>query len=368
VRWRFGASLLAVAGIGLASGAAAPAAAPPSKCITDYDDATRPTFFRELRRLGVRTWGSGINWPDVVVGRPRRPRDPNDPAYHWSAALDRQVARSVANGIEPVLHVNGAPEWANGGRSTQWAPRPSDYASFMVAAMRHYSRVRRWQVFAEPSNPVNFLPQGRNGARLYARILDAAYAAMHGVRRDAVVIGATLHPSGNDAGYGTSVRTWLREMRLPSGSAPRMDLFGINPYTERAVDVRAPLRPGRVDIDDLDWLVGRLDRIYPGRRLRLFISEFGWNTEHGAIGWGFYVSRAEQATRLRRSYALARRLGRVDTLCWYQLYDAPPDTLGGYAVNWTSGLRLFRGGRKPAYRAFARIPAGPARVGRAVGP
>lgn len=352
---------------GLAAGgvpAATAAGATPSKCIADYNDDARPGFFPQLRTLGVRTWSSGINWASIAPTRPADPSDPSDPAYQWPAGFDRTLDRAVANGIEPVLLVNGFPGWSNGGQDTLHVSDPGSYATFMAAAVKRYPQVRRWQVFGEPSNPVNYLPQGRAGVRAYARLLDASYVAMHAARRNVVVIGANLHPSGNDGPFGTSVPTWIRLMRLPNGRPPRMDLFGINPYSERAPRLADPKRPGVVDLNDLDYLTKVLDRTYRGRRLKLFIGEFGWNTEHAAAGSLYVKRRADVARDLPKAFAVARQSGRVDTMCWYQLYDDAPAFSGSQRAEWTSGLRLTGGRAKPALKAFKRVPSGPSRVAR----
>ena len=87
-----------------------------------------------------------------------------------------------------------------------------------------------------------------------------------------------------------------------NGRRPRMDMFGINPYTERNLDMKLPHVAGRVDFNDLDWLTRQPTASYPGRRLQLFIEEFGWNTEHAASGWLYVVSRKKQAARLTRAF------------------------------------------------------------------
>ena len=227
----------------------------------------------------------------------------------------------------------------------------------MAAAVSRYPQVRRWIVFAEPSHYYNFKPQGRKGRRaprVYARLLDAAYGAMHSVRPDVVVIGGNVHPGGRNDNTSTAPDTFLRYMVLPNGRRPRLDMFGIHPYTERQLDMSLPHRALRVDFNDLDWLTRQLDRYYPRRRLQLFISEFGWNSEHEALGWLYVVSRKKQAARLTRAFQIARRFPRINTMCWYLLYDSPPYRAGGAWYNWTSGLRTSSGARKPSWWAFAR--------------
>jgi hypothetical protein len=352
------------------AGSAQPAAAQralryPSKCISDSPFHNGRSILPELRRLGVRVWSSGISWAQIAPTRPANPTSPDDPAYQWPKNLDGFLTAARADGIDPVLFVNGFPAWSNGGRDPSWAPKdPRDYADFMAAAVRRYPQVRRWVAFSEPGNYVNFKPQGdtgRRAPRLYARLLDAAYGSMHAARRNVIVIGGNVHPAGSNDATTTAPDTFLRNMVLPNGRRPRLDMFGINPYTERPVNMALPKRPLRVDFDDLDWLERQLDRLWPGRHLRLFVDEFGWNTEHEAQGWLYYVPRQKQAADLPKAYAAAARLGRVDTLCQFRLYDAPPDRNGAQWLNWTSGLRTWNGLQKPAWKTFKHIPPGPKR-------
>jgi hypothetical protein len=363
----------AIAGVALlilfaalgASARSSPSRHRPSKCITDSAlHAGRP-IFPELRRLGVRVWADGISWAKIARRRPRQPRSPNDPAYRWPRRLGHLLDESRAERIEPVLYVNGFPAWSNGGRDASWVPKnPQDYARFMAAAVRRYPQVRRWMVFGEPTTYRNFRPQGnfgRRSPRLYARLLDAAYAAMHAVRRNVVVIGGNVQPGGNNDQYITAPDRFIQNMVLPNGRRPRLDMFGINPYTERPLDLSLRHAPNRVDFDDLDWLTHRLDRYWPKRHLRIFVSEFGWNTEHGADGWLYVVPREKQAADLVTAYRLAATQPRIDTFCWFLLYDSPPYRLNGQLANWTTGLRTWSGTRKPSWAAFARVPSGPRR-------
>ena len=320
----------------------------------------------ELRRLGARVWSTGLSWAEAAPQRPTDPTSPDDPAYRWPAALDGELSQAVANGIEPVVNVSGFPSWANGGRNSAWAAKdPKDFADFMAAAVQKYPQVRRWIILSEPGNFYNFRPQGGNGRtapHLYARLLDAAYGAMHAARPDVVVIGGGVHPYGLNDEHTTAPDTFIANMVLPDGRRPRLDMFAINPYTERPLRMTLGKRRLRVDFDDLDWLGRRLDRLWPGRHLKIFVDEFGWNTEHEALGWLYYVPRKKQAADLPKAYALAAKFGRVDTMCWFLLYDQAPKRDTGQWLNWTSGLRTWRGARKASWTTFRRVPPGPRRV------
>jgi hypothetical protein len=338
----------------------------PTKCIAE-GAPTRAgrSIFPELRTLGARVWLSGLFWAQVARKRPKHPRSPRDKAYEWPKGLGLALSRARAAGIEPVLNVSTFPVWSNGGRDPTWvATNPADYGDFMAAAVKRYPQVRRWIIFAEPSHILNFQPQGdegRRAPRLYARILDAAYRAMHAARRNVIVIGGNVHPSGLNDDKTTAPDTFVRNMVLPNGRRPKLDMFGISPYTERPLDMALPYRPGRVDFNDLDWLARQLDRYWPRRRLRLFIQEFGWNTEHEAVGWLYVVSRERQAADLPKAFRIAAGFRRIDTMCWFQLLDSPPHRDGFRWVNWTSGLRTWDGVKKPSWNAFARVPRGPRR-------
>ena len=362
--------VVGVAGISLVSTTAlAPArsnravAHHPSKCVTSGPTHGGRSVIPQLRALGTRVWSTGLSWAEAAPQRPTDPTSPADPAYQWPPALGRELSQARAKGIEPVLNVSGFPAWSNGGRNSAWAPKdPQDFANFMSAAVQEYPQVRRWIIISEPGNFYNFRPQGGDGRtapHLYASLLDAAYGAMHTVRPDVVVIGGGVHPYGLNDEHTTAPDTFITNMVLPDGHRPRLDMFAVNPYTERPLNLTLGKRRLRVDFDDLDWLSRRLDRLWPRRHLKIFIDEFGWNTQHEALGWLYYVSRKQQAANLRKAYALAAKVSRVDTMCWYLLYDEPPHRNVSQWLNWTSGLRSTQGNRKASWYAFRRVPPGP---------
>ena len=56
---------------------------------------------------------------------------------------------------------------------------------------------------------------------------------------------------------------------------------------------------------------------------------------------------------------MASRLPRINTMCWFKLYDAPPDKYGTTLAEldkWPS--HVSGDARKPAWWSFARVPAG----------
>jgi hypothetical protein len=155
-------------------------------------------------------------------------------------------------------------------------------------------------------------------------------------------------------------------MVLPNGRPPRLDLLGINPYTERRPNIDLPRRWLHVDINDLDWLVRRIDQIWPGQHVDIFVAEFGWLTDKGNTSWLWHVSRAQQATDLTAAFRLAADLGRVDTFCWFLLRDQRDVLRAGtsryISHDWRMGLEQSDGAHKPSYDAFKAVPSGPSQL------
>ena len=317
--------------------------------------------FPIYRDLGAGIYQTTLNWRSAAPTRPLRPTDPADPAYRWPAELDDAVAEARRYGIRVALLLQSSPAWANGDRDGRWAPlRPGDFADFATAAARRYPGVRFWLIWGEPTRRFNFRPlfherrdrpltrRMRQGPRTYARLLDAAYGALKRTNRRNLVIGGNSFVTGD-----VSPRNWIKNLRLPNGRAPRMDLYGHNPFSARRPNLRRrPLGHGFADFSDLDTLARWVDRYLRrpgGRRMKLFLSEFFIPTDHFNHEFNFYVSRRTAASWLRSALRITRRWSRIYTLGWYSLYDDPPRPAGDQ-VN--RGLLDYRGSRKPAYRAF----------------
>ncbi|MEA2467545.1 MAG: hypothetical protein QOJ57_1671 [Thermoleophilaceae bacterium] len=320
--------------------------------------------FPIYHRLGAGIYQMSLSWAQVAPTRPQAPTDPADPAYQWPADVDTALAEGRKYGIKVLLLASGSPRWANGGRGPRWAPSsPGDYADFMTAAARRYPDVKLWMVWGEPSKSQNFQPLSvvRSGRRVtakqrlgperYAQILDAAYAALKGVNAGNKVIG------GNTFTVGTvPPLVYVRLMKLPNGKPPRMDLYGHNPFTARAPDLRRrPLGGGTADFSDLDTLSSlvnqRLARPRGKRRLRLFLSEFTLPTGHRNFEFNFWVSRKLQAKWLAAALRITRRTSSIYSLGWLSLYDDQPRADG---LQVERGLLDWQGRPKPAFNVFAR--------------
>jgi len=284
--------------------------------------------FPIYRDLGVGIYQIQLRWAEVAPTRPRHPKSPVDPAYRWPRQVDYAVREGRRYGIAVSVMIIGAPRWANGGRPWNWAPsRAAHFGRFAYAASRRYRRVRHWMVWGEPSRRANFMPlvrqrpgrplseRERRGPRIYARILDSAYVGLKRANPRNAVIGGNTFTTGD-----VSPVNFIRNLRLPTGRPPRMDLYGHNPYTTRRPDLRnRPLKLGFADFSDLGRLARWTDR-YLRRRgrppLKLFLSELTWATDHPNRVFNFWVSRRTQASWLASALKIARRWPRIYTLGW----------------------------------------------------
>ncbi|MFL5829658.1 MAG: hypothetical protein ACJ76X_07060 [Solirubrobacteraceae bacterium] len=309
--------------------------------------------FPMYKSLGVSIYEADLWWSNVATRRPVNPTDPNDPAYHWPDDLGRAMAAANRFHIRVLLQVIQAPGWANGGRSTNWAPtHVGDYAAFVTAAARRYPGVHLWMIWGEPTRRQNFQPltpappQGKLNAaqqlapHTYARILDSAYVALKRVSPRNLVIGGCTYTAGE-------IRTeqWIRNLRLPSGRVPRMDIYAHNPFSWQAPNFSRPPSPnGTVQFSDLPRLATWIDR-YLHRPLPIFLSEWTIPTRHDGQ-FNFWVDPPVAAQWITRALAMARSWRRIYGLGWINVYDTPPVSYGG--------LLTAGGDRKPSFYAFAR--------------
>lgn len=302
------------------------------------------------RDLGVDTLQVQLRWNRVAPERPENPRDPDDPAYEWPEQLDEAMSQARRSGIDIALLVTQSPPWANGGRSSAWVPRRRAFADFLTAASRHYRYVRRWQIWGEPNNRRNFLPNRVNrpdGPRAYAPILDAAYAALKRVSARNIVIGGMTFSVGD-----VKPVDFLRWMRLPSGRRPRLDWFGHNPFPFGFPDLRKATDEGvDRDISDIEVFAGEVARAY-GRRRKLWLSEFTVQSDHSSNIFGRFVSQPAQGRWLKAAYEIADVVPAIAGLGWFSLYDQDESPT---SANW--GLLSDSGERKPSYFAYRRAPS-----------
>jgi hypothetical protein len=312
--------------------------------------------------LGVGIYEDKLNWASIAPTQPAHPADPNDPAYRWPADLDLAVSEAKRYHMRIALQVIDSPSWASGHKQPFWAPTsPWAFATFLRAAARRYPSVHLWMIWGEPSTHFNFMPltaerrghslnrAQRVAPHLYARILDASYRSLKRESRRNLVIGGNTFVTGD-----ISPLNWIKNLRLPNGRPPRMDLYGHNPFSSRRPSFgRPPLGFGFADFSNLPQLSGWVDRYLARprhkRHLDLFLSELFWPTDHPNYEFNFWVTQSTAASWLTVALRNTERWSRIYALGWFSLYDDPPNAKGD-EVN--RGLLTWTGKRKPAYYSY----------------
>jgi hypothetical protein len=330
----------------------------PKKSVWGPITLNGKSLFPTYHDLGAGIYQTQAHWDQIApTTRPEDPTDPNDPAYLWPSYLDFAVREAGKHRMRVMIQIIGTPWWANGGQHWSWAPhQPSDFADFATAIAVRYPRVQLWMIWGEPNRRPNFkpltparrtartrlTPEQAEAPRTYAQLLDAAYAALKDVHPGNLVIGGnTFTAAGPGAIYPYQ---WIRYLRLPDGSRPRMDLYGHNPFTFRKPKFsKRPTRRGAVAFGDLHRLARRLDRTFKGQHLPLFLSEWGVPIGFRDKDLRFSLKAREGKRWIRAAFRIARRWDRIYTLGWVHPLDTRRNS---------QGLLDSDGNVKPGYAAF----------------
>lgn len=302
--------------------------------------------FPIYEELGVDELELQVQWSNVAQRPPADARNPDDPAYEWPANVDEAVDQAGRSGMRVMLMLKTTPGWANRGRGPGYAPTSdADYADFAIAAARRYRSVRDWMIWGEPQRAGSFEPMPANkssGPRRYARLLDAAYAALKSESRHNKVIG------GNTWSAGTIFpKAFLRRMRLPNGKPPRLDYFGHNPFSARFPRLSKPTYyAGLRDMSDVDTFSREVRKVYKRirRRPKLWLSEFTVPSAPNDI-FSFSVSPEQQARWLTAAFRIAHRYKPIAAIGWFRLQDDP---------SLPAGLLTETGAEKPSFEAYKR--------------
>jgi hypothetical protein len=365
---------------GLLPAAASPAPGGLETAVTDpvaFGGPAVQTALRGVRRTGAHAVRLHLEWRRVAPTGSHKPAafnaaDPAEPAYRWSG-FDRQVELAAAAGLEPIVSVQVAPEWAErsptGAEGTR-NPSPSEFGSFARAAARRYGggfrglpRVRYWQAWNEPNLDWFLMPQFQGGAAVspaaYRALLNAFAAAVKSIHRDNVVIAGGTSPFG-EINRAVSPLRFMRELLCirPSCSARvTFDVWAHHPYTNGGPTHQAR-QPDDVSLGDLPDMRRLLDtawrtkHIRAARRPAFWVTEFSWDSyppDRYAVPLSLHGRWVSEAM-----YRMWR--AGVSLVTWFQLRDEPLGTSNfqsGLYFSTGTGYRLTRA--KPALTAF-RFP------------
>jgi hypothetical protein len=363
------------------------------------DAATRQLWLGRAIQAGASVLRFGVSWGGIAPTRPADPANPADPAYRF-AQLDALVGDAVARGFTPLLTVQGAPTWAEGGQRPpsatpgSWRPAPTEFGQFAAALARRYGgafpdpagsgvlpRVRLFQAWNEPNLDIYLSPQWQGkkpvGALQYRSLLNAFYSGVKSVHADNTVVSAGTAPFGDPPGGHRTrpVQFWravlcLRERKgkLSRTKCPRAGRAELDVLAHHPINLTtAPAKPAKNRDDASSADLGRVRRVLraaerfrtltPAGHRPLWATEIWWETN--PLDTQFGVSPARQARFLEQALYLIWKAGGSLALN-LQLADAATHAPG--AVD-QSGVFLAGGSPKPSLVAF-RFPFVCDRLGR----
>ena len=344
--------------------------------------------FARIRAAGATIVRLTVDWSAVATAEPADAADPADPAYDWTET-DREVRAAVAADLTPLVTIGGAPSWAQSGTGNSNGgpvrPDAQAFGLFAKAAAVRYSgsyrdlpRIRYWQVFNEPNLLAYLQPQlvgGRPVSPLVYRDLVNAFAgAVHGVRRDDVVVAGGLAPYGIERKgqplngvQSVAPLTFMRHLLCMSGGAhPRptcktsvaFDAFSVHPYTWGG-PTHSAYSPDDVALGDLLKVHALLDAAYAaghirtsrGGRPRFWVTEFSYDTrppDPKAVPVALQARwTAEALYRMWQS--------GVTLVCWWLLRDEPYPADAFQSGLYYAGATVAGDRPKPTLTAF-RFP------------
>jgi Beta-galactosidase len=297
-----------------------------------------------MRRTGVESERFEIAW-DLV--------EPARGQFDWRA-IDRKVAAAARNRIDILGLVVRTPAWAAATSGQPFSPPrdPLTYAAFMRTLIARYGPrgsfwaanrtlprhpIRHWQIWNEPNIAINFVGV-RSWPATYARLLRAAYRAVHGADRGATVVMAGL--------ANFSWRDLSRAYR--AGVKGSFDVAAVHPFSGR------PSNSVKITRLNRDVMNRNGDRRTP-----IWLTELTWSSAKGRktpLTQNWEVTESGQAQRLRQAYTLyvrARRSLHLGRIFWYTWATVDRNSQNSFDY---SGLRtVLPSGRfadKPALAAF----------------
>ena len=247
---------------------------------------------------------------------------------------------SRMRGLDAVVTLYGTPRWANGGKGPNVAPlRGSDFARFAGAAAERYPFVHRWTIWNEP-NQRRWLSTA-SPTQYVTRLLNPAYAAIHGASPESRVAGGVTAPRGSSG--GTSPVAFIRGM---GRSGARLDAYAHHPYaltpTETPWSGGCTKNCETITMATIGRLLTETQKAFK-RPIRIWLTELGYqaNPPDRILG----VSPAKQATYIAAAAYKAWATPRVDLLIQYLYRDEPG------LDRWQSGLETTAGRPRPALGA-----------------
>jgi hypothetical protein len=345
--------------------------------------------FPDIEALSPQVFRFTIFWSQIAKRRPAQARNSDDPAYNWST-VDTIVKRLSDLQVPVLLTIVGTPAWAGGGGGGLKAPkRMLDLQDFAYAAASRYDgthvdasgatlpKVLRWEAWNEPNLANHLLPQWRAtgttkivgrpfcfgkswlpaSPTIYRGILNAIYRGVHAAGtaasiQESVAGGATAPYGRGPCAVvpGFAPLAFLRELVKKPVS---LDVWSHHPYRSQRQNAQ-PYTGDNIDVQGMPRLYSALNKAFPGRKILVWVTEFGAQTNPPDKWQG--VKLSQQVSSLRSAVKTFKSSGRVKMLVWFLVRDE--DIAGRpFGAGFQSGLEYFSGKRKPSFNVFRTLAA-----------
>jgi hypothetical protein len=241
--------------------------------------------------------------------------EPRRGVFEWGE-FDQFVAAARSRAFNVIATIGYTPAWANGGHNNdRFAPTsPAQFATFagQVAARYGPGGVHVYEIWNEP-NIQYWQPTPDPAA--YARVLCAAYTAIHRADPQAIVLSGGTSPAANTP-KTYAPQTWLADL-YADGAGRCFDAVAYHPYVDSVATH-----------DNLggNWYL-------MGDSLRSIMVSHGdgakriWATEVGCNR--AELGDRECSDRLTKAMALWRSYGWSGVLCWFTYLGSSDYTLFG---------------------------------------
>ena len=335
------------------------------------DPAAVPNLLLE-QQMGVMA-ANGVESARLIIDW--RSLEPAKGQYTFGP-LDRFVISAARHGLNFLPNVTASPRWASErpGTIEYWRSPPknvADYAALMRRLALRYKRdgafwkehpelrqtpIRYWQIWNEPTAPwywarANFAPS-------YAKLLKAAYRAVHRADPSAKVVSGPLVTAK------TAYPPWLALRDLYRAGAKRFfDVLSVHPFTNNP--------SATVAVRQTVEVVRRMRREMRRRRdarKPVILTEVTWPAATGRVPAGavnrLSTTEAGQIARMRAAYrqlARNRKAMRITQVYWFT-WASPYDNntaLSTMQFRYT-GLNKFSAGAftpMPLLQAYANLAA-----------
>ena len=298
--------------------------------------------------------------------------EPSKGQYLWEP-IDRIVEVAHGAGLNTLLSVVKAPDWARGGRSEEDGP-PVDYddgGDFMAAmAQRYCGKVQAYEIWNEQNLRREWNTGRALSAEEYVDLLHVAYDRIKAVCPSAIVVSGGPTPVGYTSPTAIDDFEYLRQM-YQAGLRDYCDAVGVHPSGfNNPPDWRYP--PPYSEAEDSTGFRGDrqfyfLNTIegyhsimseFGDADRKLWATEFGWASiknlsERPNEGYEYATDNTEleQAEYLVTALQIARNKGYMGVMFVWNLNFAP--ARGADDEQAAFGILREDWSERPAYQTLA---------------